>query len=462
MPAPPSQPLPPPPPDPRPAPPAPRTPLDWFAAALGARRDELPLLSVGVGAGFFLFTAYSIMKPLRDEVGTAFGKPGLARLTTGTFLLMAVATLTVGASVSLLGWKRFFIAAQGFWIVGTLAFALAFAAFPEARAGWLGAAFFMCVSVFNLLSLSFLWSRLTDVCTPDQAKRLFPIIGLGVTLGGIVGATVVATLAKTLAAPTLLFVAAGLLVGVLGAAILLTRRSDARPVDDSHGYAVSPGTAAKGAVEALVLVARSTYLLRLALYIFLYATTGTILYFQQRDIVSAAAPSGPARAAAFASIDLYTNIATITLQALAAGRILRFIGVGAALTITPVTTALGIATLWLAPQLTPLIAVQVSRRALHYSLDRPAREVLYTVLSSGERHKAKGFIDTFAYRLGDQAGAWMQAGLAGIGAGAAGVYAAVAACALWGVLGLTLGVSLKHKQARVPGSLPAPAPGGAA
>jgi AAA family ATP:ADP antiporter len=415
MPAPPPQ--PPPTPGLPPTPPAAQTPLDWLAALLGARRGELPLLGLGVGAGFCLFTAYSIMKPLRDAVGMAFGKVGLARLTTGTLLLMVTATLVVGAAVSLLRWKRFFIAAQGFWILGTLGFAAAFRMIPDASAGWLGAAFFMSVSVFNLLSLSFLWSRLTDLCTPEQAKRLFPIIGLGVTLGGIVGAAALAklpgwlarygvgkqTLDALFAPQTLLFVAAGLLLGVLGAAVLLALRPDARPVDDTHGYAVSPVDAARGAVEALVLVGRSTYLLRLCLYLFLYATTGTILYFQQRDIISAAATTASERARASATIDLYANIATITLQVLAAGRILRFIGVGAALTITPVTTALGIATLWFAPQLTPLIAVQVSRRALHYALDRPAREVLYTVLSPGERHKSKGLIDTFVYRLGDQA-----------------------------------------------------------
>ncbi len=34
------------------------------------------------------------------------------------------------------------------------------------------------------------------------------------------------------------------------------------------------------------------------------------------------------------------------------------------------------------------------------------REVLFTVLPREDRYKAKAFIDTVVYRLGDQVGAW--------------------------------------------------------
>ena len=52
---------------------------------------------------------------------------------------------------------------------------------------------------------------------------------------------------------------------------------------------------------------------------------------------------------------------------------------------------------------------QVIRRATDYAITRPVREVIYTVVSREDRYKAKGFIDTFVYRAGDQVGASVRA-----------------------------------------------------
>jgi ATP/ADP translocase len=43
----------------------------------------------------------------------------------------------------------------------------------------------------------------------------------------------------------------------------------------------------------------------------------------------------------------------------------------------------------------------VLRRAANFAAARPAREVLFTVLSREDKYKAKSFLDTFIYRTGD-------------------------------------------------------------
>jgi ATP:ADP antiporter, AAA family len=63
------------------------------------------------------------------------------------------------------------------------------------------------------------------------------------------------------------------------------------------------------------------------------------------------------------------------------------------------------------------------RRAGNFAVNRPAREVLFTVVSSEDRYKTKGFIDTFVYRAGDQIGAWAYAPMAAFGFGIPGVSA---------------------------------------
>jgi AAA family ATP:ADP antiporter len=62
-----------------------------------------------------------------------------------------------------------------------------------------------------------------------------------------------------------------------------------------------------------------------------------------------------------------------------------------------------------------LLVVQVIRRAGNYAIMKPAREMLYVVLSRKEKYKAKNVIDTVVYRTGDAVSAWVYAGMRSIG-----------------------------------------------
>jgi AAA family ATP:ADP antiporter len=97
--------------------------------------------------------------------------------------------------------------------------------------------------------------------------------------------------------------------------------------------------------------------------------------------------------------------------------------------------------------ITPLLAVlavfQVLRRATTFAFMRPAREVLFTVLRREDKYKAKSVIDTFAYRVGDQLGAWSYKALNVLGLGLRGIsFATVPIIAVWLAISLWLG----HKQ----------------
>jgi AAA family ATP:ADP antiporter len=87
-----------------------------------------------------------------------------------------------------------------------------------------------------------------------------------------------------------------------------------------------------------------------------------------------------------------------------------------------------------------LFIFQVARRGLHYAIDRPARETLYTITSVDEKYKSKAFIDTFVYRLGDQVGAWGTVGAyATLSAATALMTIAMPVAALWIGSALVLG-----------------------
>ena len=65
-----------------------------------------------------------------------------------------------------------------FFVANLVLFYLLFRAFPVWEV-WLGRAFFIWISVFNLFVVSVFWSFMTDSYSEGQGKRLFGFIGLG-------------------------------------------------------------------------------------------------------------------------------------------------------------------------------------------------------------------------------------------------------------------------------------------
>ncbi len=184
----------------------------------------------------------------------------------------------------------------------------------------------------------------------------------------------------------------------------------------------------------------SPYLLNISLFLLLFSITSTFLYFEQAGIAKRSFPDRASQTAFFASVDLAVNVLTLGVQLFLTGRIVGRLGVGATLAILPAFSILGFAALAWTPTIAVIVAFQVLRRAGNFAIARPIREVLFTVVPREDRYKAKSFIDTVVYRLGDQAGAWSFTGIGALGLGAAGVSGvAVPLSILWFVNSLWLG-----------------------
>jgi AAA family ATP:ADP antiporter len=190
----------------------------------------------------------------------------------------------------------------------------------------------------------------------------------------------------------------------------------------------------------------SRYLLGIALFVWLYTTLSTFLYFEQAHIVKAAFADSAERTRVFALIDLAVNSLTILLQVLVTGHVMRRLGVATALATIPALLACGFMTLAIAPLLPVLILTQVVRRAGNYALTKPAREVLFTVVDRESKYKAKNFIDTLVYRGGDALSGWLFAGLKGLGLGLSGIaWIAVPVALSWMTVGILLGKAQRKK-----------------
>jgi AAA family ATP:ADP antiporter len=418
--------------------------MSFLNRIVAVERDEVGPMLLAALYYFLLFAAYFIIRPIRDEMGVAGGVRNLSWLFLGTLLGMLLIHPLFTALVSRLPRRLFIPLAYTFFVSNLVVFWYVLKTLSGTPEVWAGRVFFIWTSVFNLFVVSIFWSLMADLFRPDQAKRLFGFVAVGGTVGAVVGSSVTAFFAERITPNNLLLVSASL----LGLAMLAAHRLMRTAPRSEGGSATVAGDTSDlpvggGVLDGIRTALSSPYLLGIVCYMLLYTITGTLLYFQQAEIVEAGLTERAARTVFFARVDLVVNSLTAILQIFFTGRIVRRIGIALSLAVLPLICILGFVAVGIAPTLVTIAVVQVLRRSGNYAVSRPCREMLYTVLPRDAKYKAKNFIDTFVYRFGDQTGAWSYDGLVYLGFGAAAIsMIAAPLAAVWLAIGLWLG----HRQ----------------
>jgi AAA family ATP:ADP antiporter len=420
-----------------------------IGALFNVQRGEwLPVL---LASAFFfcVLTALMVLRPAREALGMQRGIETVRWLFMATALVTLVAVPAFGWLVSRFRRMVFITATYALFALSLLGFHLVMVLAPAAIGITSGQVFYVWFSVFNLFSTMVFWALMADRFTLDQGKRLFAPIAVGGTLGAVFGPWLAWQLAEPLGTPALLLVAIGFLLLAIAAAWAVARVQPgatapavARGSDPSDALTDRPDGAIIGgsAWAGFRAVLRSPYLLGIAGYIVLMTLMATLLYFTRLQMVAALGDDVDLRTTIFARIDLITQLATLVLQAVIAGHLMRRIGVAFTLALLPVTVALGFIGLAMVGSLAALIAFEAVFRALQRAITRPARETLYTVTSRSDKYKSKAFIDTFVYRGGDVLGAQLEGLLVRLGLGLAALASVAVPLALaWAILGLWLG-----------------------
>lgn len=419
-----------------------------FAERLtGARPEEARLVLLSALYFFFLLSAYYVIRPIREEMAVAGGVENIPWLFTGTLTAMLVVHPIFAAVVSRWTRRRFVTLTYRFFMLNLVVYFVLLRVVDEGAASvWIGRTFFVWISVFNLFVVSVFWSFMTDIFRERQSRRLFGLIGVGGTVGGIVGSAITAFLVGFLSPATLLLFSVLLLEGAVVCLKALDSRCAASPVA-AEGAAAGPRGGGEAddviggsALEGIRRVLASPYLLGIGAFMLLFTIGSTFLYNIQADIVSRTFATGAERTSVFARIDLSVNILTLFTQLFLTGRILKWLGVRLALGVLPVLSVLGFLALGAAPVFAVFVVFQVLRRAGNFALAVPTREVLYTVLPRRDKYKAKNFNDLFVYRAGDQIGVWSFAGLRALGLGSSALALTMVPLAgLWLLTALWLG-----------------------
>ena len=156
------------------------------------------------------------------------------------------------------------------------------------------------------------------------------------------------------------------------------------------------------------MLARSRYFVLMALMLVVYNCVNSVGEFVLTSGVKAAAlASGQppeAYVAAFMG-DFFSgvNLLTLLLQLFVVSRLLKYVGVRAALFVMPLVALGGYATIGALLSVAVIRVAKTAENGLDYSLQNTTRQALWLVTSREEKYKVKALVDTVFVRLGDVA-----------------------------------------------------------
>lgn len=397
---------------------------------------------------FFVLAAYYVIRPVRDQLSAAVGSTQLPWFYAATF----IATLLL---TPLFAWlagrypRRIMVPLVYLFFIGCLlAFVPLFTQSGLLSPRMLGTLFFVWVSVFNLFVVSVFWSFMADVWDMSQARRLFPVIALGGTVGAIAGPALTRMLASVIGVAPLLVVSAGLLGAALVCVVLLGRWASARHAPGTSG--AREGALGGSMLDGLKQVLAHPFIRNMALLLLLGDAIGTVNYALVADYAGATFVGDNAavlRTEFFAKVDLTTNILTILAQLILTRWLLVRFGAGP---VIGVWAGAGLVTMlcvvFTQGSYDPVLGGMpwvvlglIVTRGLAYGMVGPARESLFTMVSRDLRYKGKNAVDTAVWRFGDLTVALSMNALRTVNVGIAGFAAiSAASAAIAGFVGFRL------------------------
>ena len=383
-----------------------------------------------------LMTAYYILRPVRDAMASDWTDAEVSWLWTLNFFISTGIVALYGMAVSKFRF-RLLVPTMYSIFAGSFVMFYLLGSISDDRT-LIDKAFYVWVSVFSLFNISVFWSFMSELFSKEQSGRLFGIIAVGASVGGLIGPSITAFFSVSIGIDNLMLIASMMLLIPLPIIFYLQSKTtdlnneklDLTPT--SHPIGGNP-------IAGFKMLFSNPYLMSIALFIFLYTGISSFIYFELKNLLSDL--SRPERSAIWAQMDLAVNILSISIGLFATGRIVGKFGMPVTIAMVPVMVCVGLLILAISPLLGVVMILQIIRRAGNYGMTRPAREMLFTLVDRETRFKAKPVIDIVAYRGSDMLMAWLFTGLTqGLGLGlaaVAGVGAGIAA--LWSLVGIYLG-----------------------
>jgi AAA family ATP:ADP antiporter len=400
----------------------PKNPVEKFLSLFADVRagEGLSALLMGLNV-FLLLFGYYLLKTVREPLVLI-----QAGAKIEAYLAGAQAVLLVGI-IPLYGWigsrvnRLRLVAGANLFFASNLVIFSAVGNYGVR----IGVVFYVWVGIFNVFIISQFWAFANDIYTEGQGRRLFPMIGVGSSLGAVAGARLAAVLFHSHSAYELMLLCAIALLVSIAIVCAVNRREIRR------GGAAAAREAAEplGSEGAFQLLARDRYLFWIAILVVTLNIVNANGEYVIRQLlendsiarfgVGAASDALRSRylGVQMGNYQAWYNAVALVVQLLLVSRIMRHAGVRAALFILPCISLAGYSTAALVPALVLVRVMKVAENSVDYSLQNTANRALFLPTSREAKYKAQAAVEAFCKRFGDVISSGLVFMVARLGAG---------------------------------------------
>jgi ATP:ADP antiporter, AAA family len=391
--------------------------LTWFERLLtlftSVRPGEGRSIFVMLAQIFLLLHGYYLIRLVRETLILVEGSPEIRAYSTGAIALSLIFIIPLykllfdylrsgGNKSAVLRWVG------GFFVSNLLVFALLV---------WLGipiaVPFYIWVGVFNVMVIAQFWAFAADLFNIRTGQRLFAVIMVGAALGALTGSQVAGRLYPLIGVTNLMLLAAALFTCVL----VLSRIAERIVPEGSRSAKTEepsepPANFIAQLLGGFSVVARSGYLLRIALFVMLLnlvnSNGGYILatfvsvYAGETAAASAGLlAKGDVLARFFGNYYAWITALQIVIQLFLVSRIFRWFGVRGAILVLPIVMIINYGLILFLPVFALVRLMMIVENATNYSVQGTTNHTLYLPVTREEKYVGKTTIDTFIARFGD-------------------------------------------------------------
>lgn len=385
--------------------------LSVFADVRAGEGVGVVLLTMTV---FLLLSSYYLLKTAREAlILTEEGAEVKAYSSAAQAVLLV-------AIVPLYGWLGSRVPRMPLLATTSVFFAVNLGLFSVAGAAGArtGVAFYVWLGIFNVFVVAQFWAFANDLYTEGQGRRLFPLVGVGSSLGAWIGAEAAVPLVERAQfTPFMLMLAGAAILLVSLALTYVVHRREARRAEPRDAAIADTPLGREGGFE---LIAKDRYLFWIALLTVVLNVINTSGEFLLGRLVvdQAAALYSDAQIAErqrfvgafYGSFFGSVNLVGLVLQLFVTSRLIRAVGVRGALFVLPVLALVNYSVIAVAPLLAVVRVTKTLENSTDYSIQNTIRHALFLPTTREAKYKAKTAIDTFCTRVGDVIQAGVVAG----------------------------------------------------
>ncbi|MBD3401852.1 hypothetical protein GF420_03075 [candidate division GN15 bacterium] len=371
---------------------------DFFKSFADVRKGEWGITLLMLANIMILLVTYYFLKPARDSLFlTKFDADKLPWV----FIITAIVSAPIVTMYSRFGRRlklHQLINTTSLLIVGFLVFFYFFIKLPFP---WVPYAFYVWVSIYGALTTSQFWLLANGVYTASQAKRIFPLLGLGAILGAWAGGEVTGILLHQFEAlglgleNLLVFCVGFLIVSITLTNVVHQRRKE--EIEEQAPKTREPERR-ESVLELYRSVSKSRHLLLVVGIISLTMIVASFVDFQFKAVAKNAFDTPQELGAFFGQFYGRLSLVSLVLQMFFSYNILRKLGVGGIILFLPVGLLLGSLVMVLSAGLTAAVLLRGADGSIKYSLDKTGRELLFLPVPLEVKKKTKVFIDVLVDR----------------------------------------------------------------